>query len=123
MSMFIIINSIVEYCSLFFFFFKQKTAYEMLRSLVGSEMCIRDSYRRLNVSLSRRRSSQRLFSQVVQLHSIVVIGDPHPERDKLSQERLLCQLRICRHQLQNIVLPELLEFTCDQGLCCRQLML
>ena len=29
----------------FFFFFKQKTAYEMLRSLVGSEMCIRDSAR------------------------------------------------------------------------------
>ena len=28
-----------------FFFFKQKTAYEMLRSLVGSEMCIRDSYK------------------------------------------------------------------------------
>ena len=26
-----------------FFFFKQKTAYDMLRSLVGSEMCIRDS--------------------------------------------------------------------------------
>ena len=25
-----------------FFFFKQKSAYEMLRSLVGSEMCIRD---------------------------------------------------------------------------------
>eukprot|EP00658_Telonema_sp_P-2_P076398 TRINITY_DN6675_c0_g1_i1.p1 TRINITY_DN6675_c0_g1~~TRINITY_DN6675_c0_g1_i1.p1 ORF type:complete len:112 (+),score=31.75 TRINITY_DN6675_c0_g1_i1:25-360(+) len=33
-------NSISD---LFFFFFKQKTAYEMLRSLVGSEMCIRDS--------------------------------------------------------------------------------
>eukprot|EP00658_Telonema_sp_P-2_P036165 TRINITY_DN26211_c0_g1_i1.p1 TRINITY_DN26211_c0_g1~~TRINITY_DN26211_c0_g1_i1.p1 ORF type:complete len:314 (-),score=66.17 TRINITY_DN26211_c0_g1_i1:185-1126(-) len=30
-----------------FFFFKQKTAYEMLRSLVGSEMCIRDSNGRL----------------------------------------------------------------------------
>eukprot|EP00658_Telonema_sp_P-2_P028950 TRINITY_DN22086_c0_g1_i1.p1 TRINITY_DN22086_c0_g1~~TRINITY_DN22086_c0_g1_i1.p1 ORF type:complete len:124 (+),score=65.27 TRINITY_DN22086_c0_g1_i1:34-405(+) len=29
---------------LLFFFFKQKTAYEMLRSLVGSEMCIRDRY-------------------------------------------------------------------------------
>src|SRR5678815_6011979 len=29
---------------LVFFFFKQKTAYEMLRSLVGSEMCIRDRY-------------------------------------------------------------------------------
>ena len=27
---------------MFFFFFKQKPAYEMLRSLVGSEMCIRD---------------------------------------------------------------------------------
>ena len=25
-----------------FFIFKQKTAYDMLRSLVGSEMCIRD---------------------------------------------------------------------------------
>eukprot|EP00831_Metopus_contortus_P038286 TRINITY_DN30116_c0_g1_i3.p1 TRINITY_DN30116_c0_g1~~TRINITY_DN30116_c0_g1_i3.p1 ORF type:complete len:122 (+),score=8.85 TRINITY_DN30116_c0_g1_i3:16-381(+) len=27
-----------------FFFFKQKTAYEMQRGLVGSEMCIRDSH-------------------------------------------------------------------------------
>ena len=31
-------------CVFGIFFFKQKTAYEMLRSLVGSEMCIRDSY-------------------------------------------------------------------------------
>src|SRR5428012_9156 len=31
------------YCSFsFFFFFKQKTAYELMPSLVGSEMCIRD---------------------------------------------------------------------------------
>ena len=29
-------------CQDHIFFFKQKTAYEMLRSLVGSEMCIRD---------------------------------------------------------------------------------
>src|SRR5665648_1097289 len=29
----------------FFFFFKQKTAYEIMPSLVGSEMCIRDRYR------------------------------------------------------------------------------
>eukprot|EP00658_Telonema_sp_P-2_P082545 TRINITY_DN8748_c0_g1_i2.p1 TRINITY_DN8748_c0_g1~~TRINITY_DN8748_c0_g1_i2.p1 ORF type:complete len:120 (-),score=41.79 TRINITY_DN8748_c0_g1_i2:243-602(-) len=35
-------NIIVFSCIAFFFFFKQKTAYEMLRSLVGSEMCIRD---------------------------------------------------------------------------------
>ncbi len=27
---------------LFFFFFKQKTGYELLRRLVGSEKCIRD---------------------------------------------------------------------------------
>ena len=33
---------IVFYFVFFFFCFKQKTAYEMLRSLVGSEMCIRD---------------------------------------------------------------------------------
>src|SRR5674536_4992 len=30
---------------IYFFCFKQKTAYEMLRSLVGSEMCIRDRCR------------------------------------------------------------------------------
>eukprot|EP00831_Metopus_contortus_P080390 TRINITY_DN8222_c0_g1_i10.p1 TRINITY_DN8222_c0_g1~~TRINITY_DN8222_c0_g1_i10.p1 ORF type:complete len:184 (-),score=72.14 TRINITY_DN8222_c0_g1_i10:8-559(-) len=33
-------------CVFFFFFFKQKTAYEMQRGLVGSEMCIRDRYQR-----------------------------------------------------------------------------
>ena len=34
------------------FFFKQKTAYEMLRSLVGSEMCIRDRpWMRLSTSI------------------------------------------------------------------------
>src|SRR5665648_133943 len=30
--------------SRFFFFFKQKTAYDIMPSLVGSEMCIRDRY-------------------------------------------------------------------------------
>ncbi|GAB5835385.1 hypothetical protein JMUB7547_28390 [Staphylococcus aureus] len=33
-------------------FFKQKTAYEMSASLVGSEMCIRDSYNGYNNYLS-----------------------------------------------------------------------
>eukprot|EP00658_Telonema_sp_P-2_P077230 TRINITY_DN6936_c0_g1_i2.p1 TRINITY_DN6936_c0_g1~~TRINITY_DN6936_c0_g1_i2.p1 ORF type:complete len:216 (-),score=45.91 TRINITY_DN6936_c0_g1_i2:107-754(-) len=45
------------YCFIgfFFFFFKQKTAYEMLRSLVGSEMCIRDrSEAGLEQALSQR---------------------------------------------------------------------
>eukprot|EP00831_Metopus_contortus_P040371 TRINITY_DN31629_c0_g1_i1.p1 TRINITY_DN31629_c0_g1~~TRINITY_DN31629_c0_g1_i1.p1 ORF type:complete len:170 (+),score=47.82 TRINITY_DN31629_c0_g1_i1:24-533(+) len=38
----------VQICILqgYFFFFKQKTAYEMQRGLVGSEMCIRDRYQR-----------------------------------------------------------------------------
>ena len=31
-----------DYYVVFFFFFEQKTSYELLRSLVGSEMCIRD---------------------------------------------------------------------------------
>eukprot|EP00831_Metopus_contortus_P017398 TRINITY_DN17330_c0_g3_i1.p1 TRINITY_DN17330_c0_g3~~TRINITY_DN17330_c0_g3_i1.p1 ORF type:complete len:258 (-),score=53.76 TRINITY_DN17330_c0_g3_i1:440-1213(-) len=31
-------------CACLFFFFKQKTAYEMQRGLVGSEMCIRDRF-------------------------------------------------------------------------------
>ena len=43
--------SLAEFMSFFFsffqlfstFFFKQKTAYEIMPSLVGSEMCIRDS--------------------------------------------------------------------------------
>ena len=32
-----------DYTHVTFFFFKQKTAYEIMPSLVGSEMCIRDS--------------------------------------------------------------------------------
>eukprot|EP00658_Telonema_sp_P-2_P009323 TRINITY_DN13496_c0_g1_i2.p1 TRINITY_DN13496_c0_g1~~TRINITY_DN13496_c0_g1_i2.p1 ORF type:complete len:179 (-),score=36.83 TRINITY_DN13496_c0_g1_i2:61-597(-) len=44
----------------FFFFFKQKTAYEMLRSLVGSEMCIRDRHtqRRPNHHQPRSRMTR-----------------------------------------------------------------
>ena len=34
----------MKFWFLFFFFFKQKTAYEIRLSLVGSEMCIRDRY-------------------------------------------------------------------------------
>ncbi len=33
---------------MFFFFFKQKTAYEIRLSLVGSEMCIRDRTTRVS---------------------------------------------------------------------------
>eukprot|EP00831_Metopus_contortus_P013241 TRINITY_DN15360_c0_g1_i7.p1 TRINITY_DN15360_c0_g1~~TRINITY_DN15360_c0_g1_i7.p1 ORF type:complete len:114 (-),score=34.13 TRINITY_DN15360_c0_g1_i7:40-381(-) len=46
----------------FFFFFKQKTAYEMQRGLVGSEMCIRDRYQR------------RVHGSYLGGHAIEVIG-------------------------------------------------
>eukprot|EP00658_Telonema_sp_P-2_P069042 TRINITY_DN5809_c0_g1_i1.p1 TRINITY_DN5809_c0_g1~~TRINITY_DN5809_c0_g1_i1.p1 ORF type:complete len:503 (+),score=128.95 TRINITY_DN5809_c0_g1_i1:3-1511(+) len=42
---YICVRALLMIRGVIFFFFKQKTAYEMLRSLVGSEMCIRDSHR------------------------------------------------------------------------------
>ena len=36
-----------------FFFFKQKTAYEIMPSLVGSEMCIRDRVRAIKTGTTR----------------------------------------------------------------------
>ena len=42
-----------------FFFFKQKTAYEVLRSLVGSEMCIRDSVEGQDVDFGREERPGR----------------------------------------------------------------
>ncbi|GAB5780897.1 hypothetical protein JMUB7523_26590 [Staphylococcus aureus] len=42
-------------------FFKQKTAYEMQRSLVGSEMCIRD---RSNITPSRAQSKAIALSLI-----------------------------------------------------------
>eukprot|EP00658_Telonema_sp_P-2_P039119 TRINITY_DN27989_c0_g1_i1.p1 TRINITY_DN27989_c0_g1~~TRINITY_DN27989_c0_g1_i1.p1 ORF type:complete len:103 (+),score=22.51 TRINITY_DN27989_c0_g1_i1:108-416(+) len=57
-----------------FFFFKQKTAYEMLRSLVGSEMCIRDrsippSVRRSGVMMAHDRRG-------LHMHAIVTVLIP-----------------------------------------------
>ncbi len=51
----------------YFFFFKQKTAYEMSASLVGSEMCIRDSvrlngYRHSGTIVPRLRRRCRRYS-------------------------------------------------------------
>eukprot|EP00831_Metopus_contortus_P084159 TRINITY_DN9480_c0_g2_i1.p2 TRINITY_DN9480_c0_g2~~TRINITY_DN9480_c0_g2_i1.p2 ORF type:complete len:104 (+),score=42.20 TRINITY_DN9480_c0_g2_i1:132-443(+) len=51
----------------FFFFFKQKTAYEMQRGLVGSEMCIRDRYQRrvhgltVNISITDEDKTNLTF--------------------------------------------------------------
>ena len=48
-----------------FFFFKQKTAYEMLRSLVGSEMCIRDRSRKPLSNGSKTGLLERQFDRVI----------------------------------------------------------
>eukprot|EP00658_Telonema_sp_P-2_P020545 TRINITY_DN18128_c0_g1_i1.p1 TRINITY_DN18128_c0_g1~~TRINITY_DN18128_c0_g1_i1.p1 ORF type:complete len:177 (+),score=50.11 TRINITY_DN18128_c0_g1_i1:19-549(+) len=47
-----------------FFFFKQKTAYEMLRSLVGSEMCIRDSQMECG-TLGAMKNLKKMFSSAI----------------------------------------------------------
>ena len=44
MSAVICVLFVVSLYVYFFFFFKHKTAYEMLSSLVGSEMCLRDRH-------------------------------------------------------------------------------
>eukprot|EP00658_Telonema_sp_P-2_P074463 TRINITY_DN6369_c0_g1_i5.p1 TRINITY_DN6369_c0_g1~~TRINITY_DN6369_c0_g1_i5.p1 ORF type:complete len:100 (+),score=14.66 TRINITY_DN6369_c0_g1_i5:44-343(+) len=49
----------------FFFFFKQKTAYEMLRSLVGSEMCIRDRFQWVHVEKILEISSPTIVSSIL----------------------------------------------------------
>eukprot|EP00828_Plagiopyla_frontata_P028606 TRINITY_DN36985_c0_g1_i1.p1 TRINITY_DN36985_c0_g1~~TRINITY_DN36985_c0_g1_i1.p1 ORF type:complete len:178 (+),score=11.67 TRINITY_DN36985_c0_g1_i1:3-536(+) len=44
--------------SVVFFFFKQKTAYEISACLVGSEMCIRDRYQRRVHGIAEKRIPQ-----------------------------------------------------------------
>src|SRR5450756_1153181 len=50
------------FSSCFFFFFKQKTAYEIMPSLVGSEMCIRDSVWTGSVTVTGAGSGVTLFT-------------------------------------------------------------
>ena len=58
-----------------FFFFKQKTAYEMLRSLVGSEMCIRDSKLGKPVHLAMRHADHAILVGSRDQNAIFVV-DP-----------------------------------------------
>eukprot|EP00831_Metopus_contortus_P054378 TRINITY_DN45764_c0_g1_i1.p2 TRINITY_DN45764_c0_g1~~TRINITY_DN45764_c0_g1_i1.p2 ORF type:complete len:125 (+),score=30.06 TRINITY_DN45764_c0_g1_i1:90-464(+) len=69
-----------------FFFFKQKTAYEMQRGLVGSEMCIRDRYQRrvhgpesdrvIEYVTAKRGISQELPSSEASLYSLFSVITP-----------------------------------------------
>ena len=67
------------YLYMCFFFFKQKTAYEMLRSLVGSEMCIRDSSRQglpFGVVFARRASSCSSLPTLPSAASAALVSSP-----------------------------------------------
>src|SRR5450756_597970 len=61
-----------------FFFFKQKTAYEIMPSLVGSEMCIRDSL--------GSEPIQRAELPVDRVHGNVVEPRVHPATAHLRGE-------------------------------------
>ena len=58
----------------FVFFFKQKTAYEMLRSLVGSEMCIRDRVEIVRESRELEFSDQGRVVRVCEIDDEERIG-------------------------------------------------
>eukprot|EP01016_Furgasonia_blochmanni_P041868 TRINITY_DN549_c0_g1_i1.p1 TRINITY_DN549_c0_g1~~TRINITY_DN549_c0_g1_i1.p1 ORF type:complete len:265 (-),score=11.52 TRINITY_DN549_c0_g1_i1:86-880(-) len=63
-----------QQCSTFFFFFKQKTAYEIMPSLVGSEMCIRDRYY-ISTLKPRKQPQVRLLQGSKTIIFIVVMDD------------------------------------------------
>eukprot|EP00825_Cyclidium_porcatum_P003803 TRINITY_DN11766_c0_g1_i1.p1 TRINITY_DN11766_c0_g1~~TRINITY_DN11766_c0_g1_i1.p1 ORF type:complete len:183 (-),score=37.29 TRINITY_DN11766_c0_g1_i1:120-668(-) len=60
---------------MFFFFFKQKTAYEIMPSLVGSEMCIRDRYQNRDVS-----------QEQIKLNPFTVVQSVNNAINELDQE-------------------------------------
>ena len=63
--------------AVFFFFFKQKTAYEISACLVGSEMCIRDRCGDVQRSMKLRVKPgvELLFEPT--LPSCVIVSDPN----------------------------------------------
>eukprot|EP01016_Furgasonia_blochmanni_P050905 TRINITY_DN7937_c0_g2_i2.p1 TRINITY_DN7937_c0_g2~~TRINITY_DN7937_c0_g2_i2.p1 ORF type:complete len:199 (-),score=74.30 TRINITY_DN7937_c0_g2_i2:51-608(-) len=65
----------------YFFFFKQKTAYEIMPSLVGSEMCIRDRYqRRVHGEFNKKKTNtgshrkMKFFTLALVLFAFVAIA-------------------------------------------------
>eukprot|EP00825_Cyclidium_porcatum_P001324 TRINITY_DN10600_c0_g1_i1.p1 TRINITY_DN10600_c0_g1~~TRINITY_DN10600_c0_g1_i1.p1 ORF type:complete len:100 (-),score=0.09 TRINITY_DN10600_c0_g1_i1:79-378(-) len=58
-----------RFLSYLFFFFKQKTAYEIMPSLVGSEMCIRDR----QVVLALVFGHESAFDKRCQCERVVIV--------------------------------------------------
>eukprot|EP00658_Telonema_sp_P-2_P084977 TRINITY_DN9577_c0_g1_i5.p1 TRINITY_DN9577_c0_g1~~TRINITY_DN9577_c0_g1_i5.p1 ORF type:complete len:323 (-),score=85.25 TRINITY_DN9577_c0_g1_i5:380-1348(-) len=71
--------------NIFFFFFKQKTAYEMLRSLVGSEMCIRDRF------LHFQKLDAQRYRDIWDMHekSVTTLMQKVLKADKIVHEQQL----------------------------------
>eukprot|EP01017_Pseudomicrothorax_dubius_P005562 TRINITY_DN11430_c0_g1_i6.p1 TRINITY_DN11430_c0_g1~~TRINITY_DN11430_c0_g1_i6.p1 ORF type:complete len:160 (+),score=44.55 TRINITY_DN11430_c0_g1_i6:28-507(+) len=59
---------------MFFFFFKQKTAYEISACLVGSEMCIRDRY----MGFKKYQEEFFDFMRLKELDVLITPGQPTP---------------------------------------------
>ncbi|WP_258054209.1 GNAT family N-acetyltransferase, partial [Pseudomonas aeruginosa] len=58
----------------FFFFFKQKTAYEVLRCLVGSEMCIRDRFFAVRERRTQRAVGLLSYLRITPKDGVIEIG-------------------------------------------------
>eukprot|EP00658_Telonema_sp_P-2_P081969 TRINITY_DN8545_c0_g1_i4.p1 TRINITY_DN8545_c0_g1~~TRINITY_DN8545_c0_g1_i4.p1 ORF type:complete len:172 (+),score=36.11 TRINITY_DN8545_c0_g1_i4:78-593(+) len=78
----------IEIFFLLFFFFKQKTAYEMLRSLVGSEMCIRD--RSMHAGSNEENPVEVSSSKLCQL-CFEPLLETRSERGVIFEDESSCQ--------------------------------
>src|SRR5678810_591789 len=90
-----------------FFFFKQKTAYEISACLVGSEMCIRDRAKLLRVledSETRRLGDTRTVRTDVRL-----IASTNKDLNKLIREEKFRSDLFYRLNVVSITLPPLRE--------------
>eukprot|EP00658_Telonema_sp_P-2_P073808 TRINITY_DN62930_c0_g1_i1.p1 TRINITY_DN62930_c0_g1~~TRINITY_DN62930_c0_g1_i1.p1 ORF type:complete len:136 (-),score=38.34 TRINITY_DN62930_c0_g1_i1:276-683(-) len=94
--------------SVFFFFFKQKTAYEMLRSLVGSEMCIRDRFTATNIFAGGTEDQKMLLVQMGVLQLIV----QWLKHSNAGDFQILCN---CLEGIENIL-------QCEFGPSCANLL-
>eukprot|EP01015_Nassula_variabilis_P025663 TRINITY_DN5030_c0_g1_i3.p1 TRINITY_DN5030_c0_g1~~TRINITY_DN5030_c0_g1_i3.p1 ORF type:complete len:332 (+),score=70.68 TRINITY_DN5030_c0_g1_i3:1-996(+) len=88
-----------------FFFFKQKTAYEMLRSLVGSEMCIRDSIRTIFSKEGKEITSIFMaeiggMNSLSPLYTAALLGLPLIDADTMG--RAYPEVQMCSHFIQGV---------------------